>query len=108
MALTHGSVLARALEIVRGNLTVVDAWLAREPRLTHVRPRAGTTTLVHYDYPMESTELCAALFEYNGAFVVPGAAFDQDASFRVGYACDRDDLEGGLAAVSRFLRTLEP
>jgi len=106
-ALTHGSVLARALEIVRGNSTVVDAWLAREPRLTHVRPRAGTTTLVHYDYPMESARLCDALFEYNGAFVVPGAAFDQERSFRIGYACAREELEGGLTAVSQFLRTLE-
>ncbi len=107
LALTSGAVLARSLEIVRRNAAVLDEWVAREPRLSHVRPRAGTTTLVHYDYPVESEELCAALFEFNGAFVVPGAAFDEDAAFRVGYACAPDVLPGALAAVSEYLRTLE-
>ena len=108
LALEHlGEVLARNLEIVCGNLAVVDEWLAGEPRLHHVRPRAGTTTLVHYDYPMPSVELCRALFDESGAFVMPGAAFDEERSFRLGYACARDVLEGGLAAISEYLRTLE-
>jgi aspartate/methionine/tyrosine aminotransferase len=107
IALTNEAVLARALEIVRGNLAVVDEWLAGEPRLAHVRPRAGTTTLVRYDYPIASTRLCSEMFELNGAFVVPGAAFDEASSFRLGYACARDVLEGGLDAISQYLRTLE-
>jgi aspartate/methionine/tyrosine aminotransferase len=108
VALEHlDELLARNLEIVRGNLAVVDEWLAGEPRLRHVRPRAGTTTLVHYDYPLPSVELCQALFDLNGAFVVPGAAFGEEHSFRLGYACARDVLEGGLAAISAYLRTLE-
>ena len=108
IALEHlDDVLARNLEIVRGNLALVDAWLAGEPRLHHVRPRAGTTTLIHYEYPVPSVELCQALFDLNGAFVVPGAAFDEEYSFRLGYACARDVLLGGLAAISEYLRTLE-
>ena len=100
-------VLARNLEIVRGNLTIVDKWLAGEPRLHHVRPRAGTTTLIHYEYALPSVEFCQALFDFNGAFVMPGAAFDEEHSFRLGYACARDVLEGGLTAISAYLRTLE-
>jgi aspartate/methionine/tyrosine aminotransferase len=92
---------------VRGNLVLVDEWLAGEPQLHHVRPRAGTTTLIRYEYPVPSMELCQALFDLNGAFVVPGAAFDEEYSFRLGYACARDVLEGGLAAISAYLRTLE-
>lgn len=107
-ALEHlDGVLGRNLEIVRGNLAVVGEWLAGEPRLHHVRPRAGTTTLVHYEYPLPSVELCQALFDFNGAFVMPGAAFDEEHSFRLGYACARDVLEGGLTAISAYLRTLE-
>ena len=56
---------------------------------------------------MPSVELCQALFDLNGAFVVPGAAFDEEYSFRLGYACARDVLRGGLAAISDYLRTLE-
>ena len=40
---------AAASAIVRGNLAVVDEWIAREPRLRYVRPRAGTIALVRYD-----------------------------------------------------------
>ena len=39
--------------------------------------------------------------------MVPGAAFDEEYSFRLGYACAHDILEGGLAAISAYLRTLE-
>ena len=44
------AVLERNLEIVRGNLAIVDEWVEREERLRYVRPRAGTTALIRYDY----------------------------------------------------------
>jgi aspartate/methionine/tyrosine aminotransferase len=101
------ALLARNLDLVRGNLALVDAWLETEPALRHVRPRAGTTTLAYYDLPMPSVQLCDGLFDLNGAFVVPGAAFGVEHAFRMGYACARDELEGGLAAISAYLGTLE-
>lgn len=101
------AVLARNLTLVRGNLVLVDEWVEREPRLHYVRPRAGTTAVIHYDHPMPSIELCQGMFDLNGAFVVPGAAFDEEHTFRLGYACSRDVLVGGLAAISDYLRTLE-
>lgn len=107
LALASPAVLERSLALVRGNLAIVDAWLATEPRLSHLRPRAGTTTLVRYDCALPSMELCQRMFEHNGAFVVPGAAFDEEQSFRLGYACAAEVLSDGLAAVSAFLRTLE-
>ncbi len=100
-------VLGRSLEIVRGNLAIVDEWIAREPHLRYVRPRAGTIALVHYDYDLPSVDFCQGLFDFNGAFVMPGAAFGEEHAFRLGYACARDVLKGGLAAVSAYLRILE-
>jgi aspartate/methionine/tyrosine aminotransferase len=100
-------VLGRSLGIVRGNLAVVDDWMAREPRLHYVRPRAGTIALVHYDYDLPSTDFCQDLFDFNGAFVMPGDAFGEERCFRLGYACARDVLVGGLAGISAYLRTLE-
>jgi aspartate/methionine/tyrosine aminotransferase len=52
-------------------------------------------------------ELCQRLFDATGAFVVPGAAFDWEGWFRLGYAFDSERLIDGLGAISRFLRTLE-
>jgi aspartate/methionine/tyrosine aminotransferase len=107
VALEHiDEVLERNLAIVRHNAAILDEWVAREPHLRYVRPRAGTTALVRYDYDVPSVEFCQRLFDETGAFVVPGAAFGEEHSFRVGYACDREVLLGGLAACSAFLRTL--
>jgi aspartate/methionine/tyrosine aminotransferase len=92
---------------VRGNLAIVDAWIAREARLRYVRPRAATVALIRYDYDVPSVDLCEGLFEFNGAFVMPGIAFGEEHSFRLGYACRRDVLAGGLAAVSDYLRKIE-
>lgn len=107
VALEHlDAVLERSLGIVRDNLAIVDAWIAREPRLRYVRPRAGTIALVRYDLDVPSAEFCQGLFDHNGAFVMPGAAFGEEHAFRLGYACPRAVLDGGLAAVSEYLRTL--
>jgi aspartate/methionine/tyrosine aminotransferase len=101
------AVLARSLGIVRDNLALVDARIAREPRLRYVRPRAGTIALVHYDYDLPSVDFCQGLFDFNGAFVMPGIAFGEEHAFRLGYASAREVLEGGLAALSEYLRTFE-
>ena len=107
VALEHlDAVLERSLGIVRGNLAVVDEWIAREPHLRYVRPRAGTIALVHYDLDVPSADFCQGLFDFNGAFVMPGVAFGEEHAFRLGYASARDVLEGGLAAVSAYLRSL--
>jgi len=108
VALEHmDAVLGRSLAIVRENVAILDAWVAREPRLRYMRPRAGTTALVRYEHDLPSVDFCRRLFAFNGAFVMPGVAFGEEHSFRLGYACARDTLRGGLAAVSSFLRTLD-
>ena len=108
VALEHiDAVLERSLGIVRDNAAVVDAWIAREARLRYVRPRAGTIAFVHYDYDVSSVDFCQGMFDLNGAFVMPGVAFGVEHAFRLGYASARDVLEGGLTAVSAYLRTLE-
>ena len=107
VALEHlDAVLERSLGIVRGNLAVVDEWIAREPHLRYVRPRAGTIALVHYDLDVPSVDFCQGLFDFNGAFVMPGVAFGEEHAFRLGYATAPDVLRGGLRAVSAYLRAL--
>ena len=92
---------------MRGNAALLAQWVESEARLHYVPPRAATVSLIHYDYPLPSVELCQGLFDHNGAFVTPGACFGVERSFRIGYASSRDVLEGGLAAISDYLRTLE-
>ena len=100
-------VLERNRGIVRENLKILDAWVGSEPRVRYVRPQAGTTALVYYDYDLDSVEFCTRMYHETGAFVTPGACFEEEKSMRVGYANDRETLTAGLAAVSAFLRILE-
>ena len=109
-ALAHADkILARSRRIVRQNLAALEEWVDSEPHLSFVRPEAGTTALVYYDYDLDSYEFCTRLIQEQGALVTPGDAFEEPRSMRIGYAYSDnvDDLREGLAAISRFLRTLE-
>jgi aspartate/methionine/tyrosine aminotransferase len=46
------------------------------------------------------------MFEETGAFVPPGDCFEQPQSMRIGYACDKETLRQGLAAMSEFFAML--
>ena len=109
-ALSHyEQILARSRRIVRQNLAVLADWVEAEPHLSFVRPEAGTTALVYYDYDIDSYDFCVGMMETEGALVTPGDAFEEPRSMRIGYAYSDnvDDLKQGLAAISRYLRTLE-
>lgn len=109
-ALAHkDALLARSRSIVRQNLEALEQWIDAEPHLSFVRPEAGTTALVYYDYDIDSYDFCVGMMNTTGALVTPGDAFEEAHSFRVGYAYSDnvDDLNEGLAAISAYLRTLE-
>lgn len=108
VALNHADkILDRNRSIVRENLEILDAWMNSEPRLHYVKPKAGTTALVYYDYDLSSYEFCKRMYHEYGAFVTPGECFEEGNSMRIGYACSTQELKDGLAAVSSYLRKLE-
>jgi len=98
--------LARNRRIVRDNLAILDAWVKSEPHMRYVKPQAGTTALVYYDFTIPSYEFCERMYHETGAFVTPGDCFEQPGSFRIGYASEKQELIDGLAAISQFIRTL--
>ena len=88
------------------NLAVLDAWVARQPHIRYVKPQAGTTALLHYDLDIPSYEFCTGMYHATGAFVTPGACFGEERCMRIGYACETDTLEAGLAAMGRYIESL--
>ena len=107
IALEHAdAMLIRNRAIVRGNLAILDGWVAEEPRISYVRPAAGTTALLRFDAPMSSDAFCTRLLETEGVLLVPGSAFDTDGVVRIGYANDAAVLTAGLERTSAFLATL--
>ena len=100
------SVLERNCGIVRGNLEILEKWVANEPNVDYVKPRAGTTALVHYRPDVSSYALCETMYKKTGAFVTPGDCFGEPKCFRIGYACGEETLKNGLRAVSEYFSSL--
>jgi aspartate/methionine/tyrosine aminotransferase len=108
IALEHrDAILARNRAIVRENLAILDRWIAEEPSISYVKPKAATVALLKYDFDMPSKDFCIRLLEAGGVMFTPGSALDMEGYVRIGYANNRAVLEAGLKRVSRFLRTLD-
>lgn len=95
--------LARNRAIVRENLEIVDKWVEKESHVNYVKPMAGTTALIHYDFDIPSYDFCLDMYKKTGAFVTPGDCFEEARCFRLGYACDKETLSEGLDAISAYI-----
>lgn len=100
-------ILARSRNLVRTNLAILDRWMQSENTLSYSKPDAGTITLLRYPYDIPSYDFCVRLLDETGVLLTPGSAFELEACVRIGYANSSRILEDGLAATSKFLRTLE-
>ena len=97
------AIIGRNRGIVKENLAVLDAWVAKEPRFSYVKPQCGTTALLYCDVDMPSEEFCSKLLAETGAFLTPGSCFDEEHCFRIGYACNKEELKEGLAKLGKFV-----
>lgn len=108
LAIKHADIiLERNRGLVRKNLAILDSWVQSEPKVSYVKPKAGTTALVYYDYEKISRQLAHDMYHETGAFVTPGDCFEEEHSLRIGYAGDTEELKKGLEAISAYFRTLE-
>ncbi|OIK08874.1 hypothetical protein BIV60_25425 [Bacillus sp. MUM 116] len=67
----YDKILKRNRKIIKDNRVILDAWIQEEPSFSYVKPRAGTTALLKYDFSYSSEEFCVGLFKANGAFLTP-------------------------------------
>lgn len=98
--------LARSHKITRSNLALLDAWIADQPRVSWVKPRAGTTAMLKLDVPMTSREFCVSLLQETGVMLTPGEAFEMEGYVRIGYSNSTDVLAAGLEHIAGFLASL--
>jgi len=96
--------LDRNKKIIRENLEILDDFIRNERHLSYIKPVAGTTALINYDMPIQSTELCTDMMETEGLMLVPGDCFQMNHSMRIGYAFNPKDLKEGLDVLKRYLR----
>ncbi|MEL6585166.1 MAG: aminotransferase class I/II-fold pyridoxal phosphate-dependent enzyme [Pseudomonadota bacterium] len=100
------AILARSCAITRRHLAILADWVNAEPRVTWVKPRAGTTALLRYDAAVGSEAFCRDLLAQTGVLLVPGAVMGMEGHVRLGFANTQADLREGLPRISAFLATL--
>jgi aspartate/methionine/tyrosine aminotransferase len=96
-------ILARNKSITRTNLEYLDQWVAKESKVSYVKPKSGTTALLKIDLDLSSRDLCVELLESKGVMFTPGSALDIEGYVRIGYANNLSVLQKGLGKVSEFL-----
>ena len=97
------AVLARSHRITRGNLATLAEWVAAQPRVSWVRPRAGTTAMLKIEMDGTARDFCIDLLERTGVMLTPGDCFDMEGYVRIGYANDPAILREGLDRLGAFL-----
>lgn len=99
----HEAILRRNRAIVRGNLELLDRWIATQPLVDYIKPASGTTALLKYEIDMSSRDLCVRLLEETGVMLTPGSVMDVEGYLRIGYANNPKILEEGLERLGSFL-----
>lgn len=99
-------ILNRNTKIIRENLELLDGWVNREEHFSYIKPAAGTTALVYYDFNISSKEFCDRASKECGIFLTPGFCFELEKCIRIGYACDKVSLIAGLEKLSEFAQNL--
>ena len=103
LALRHaGQLLERNRAIVTGNLTLAEAFFARQSeRLAWTLPKAGPVAFPQLRAG-SATAFCAEVLRTQGVLLAPGPLFGgEDASFRLGLG--RSDFADGLARLEACL-----
>ena len=100
---SYRHILQRSQNITRGNLAMLEEWVEKEPLISWVKPKSGTTALLKYDLPINSRDLCVKILQETGVMFTPGSALLMEGYLRIGYANTPEIIEKGLDRVSEFL-----
>ncbi|KAL4949410.1 hypothetical protein BDW69DRAFT_198126 [Aspergillus filifer] len=111
-ASTIHALLKRNIELARTNCEILKKFIeSHRWACDWVKPRAGTTAFVRFNKmgkPVNDVSFCEILLQKTGVMFVPGSlCFGEGEEFhgyvRIGYACETQVLQDGLAALKEFL-----
>lgn len=99
-------ILARNRAITRTNVDMLDAWIAKEPKVSWVKPQSGTVALLKIETALSSRDLCVRILDETGVMFTPGSALDIEGYIRIGFGNNTDVIKAGLEKMSQFLKDL--
>ena len=101
---TRDRIRARTRAILNTNLDRMRDWMDAHPGLFRTRPPdAGAICYVHYDAPINSSELAERLRTRHEVLIVPGDHFGMDRYMRLGFGIPEAELLEGLQCVAEEL-----
>lgn len=108
IALKHrDALLARKMAIARANREAFAALVARHPdRLSWTPPKGGVTAFPAYSAPVDSRTFCRGLVERFSTLLLPGAVYELEGHFRVGFGRRQDGFLEGLRRFEEYLTTV--
>lgn len=96
----RGAILARAREIVRSNLALLDDFFERNTWCSWVRPRAGSVGFPRL-HAADVDGFSSQLIETEGVLILPGSQFDYPGDhFRIGFG--RRNMPEAVSRLERF------
>jgi aspartate/methionine/tyrosine aminotransferase len=104
LALRHRDILARRnLEIIAGNLEILDTFFRRHPdKFVWKRPNAGPIAFPRWIGPGSVDEFCGNLLTAASVLLLPGTVYDHDGNhFRIGFG--RKNMPEAVDRLERFL-----
>ena len=107
LALKHyDKIIERNRVAIKKCLAILDEWVNNEKHISYIKPQAGTTAMLYYNFDMSSKDLCDKLAKEKGVFLTPGVCFETEHCFRVGYCKSPEVLKQGLEKISEFINEI--
>ncbi|MBM7642414.1 aminotransferase [Streptococcus loxodontisalivarius] len=105
-ALQHKElILERNRQIVETNFSILEKWLAQEPKASAILPEKVSTSFVKLDVEQPIEEFCIRLLNEEGVLLVPGSRFGIEGHVRLGYCGSQKILSEALEKLSKVLHT---
>ena len=102
----YDKIIERNRSAIKKCLAILDEWVNNEKHISYIKPQAGTTAMLYYDFDMSSKDLCDKLAKEKGVFLTPGVCFETEHCFRVGYCKSPEVLKQGLEKISEFINEI--
>ncbi|MCJ1312637.1 hypothetical protein MMC25_006312 [Agyrium rufum] len=108
------SLLARNIKLAKTNILILSSFIERHRwACDWLKPVAGTTAFVRFcsqGDPVDDVELCKRMHEKIGVLMCPGSRcfgsnIDYKGYVRMGYVCETEVLEKGLAELEKFMKS---
>jgi len=96
--------LARTRRFIREGYPVLEKWMNAHGSLFSLTPPdASAIAFVHYDLPINSTQLVEKIRDEASVLIVPGDQFGLDHHVRISFGLPEDYLNEGLDGIGRVI-----